>query len=118
MNDHSAPGLDVDSAGPIPLEEEMGRVFGKVAVIGAGVMGSGIAAHLANAGIPCLLLDIVPREVTPEEEKRGLTLESPEVRNRLALRGSGRLASNRRRDIRLDLLIRPFDAEVAHRIKR
>ncbi|MDY0058209.1 MAG: 3-hydroxyacyl-CoA dehydrogenase NAD-binding domain-containing protein [Myxococcota bacterium] len=63
----------------------MGRVFGKVAVIGAGVMGSGIAAHLANAGIPCLLLDIVPREVTPEEEKRGLTLESPEVRNRLAL---------------------------------
>lgn len=30
------------------------------AVIGAGVMGSGIAAHLANAGIPVLLLDIVP----------------------------------------------------------
>ncbi|MFZ5471738.1 MAG: 3-hydroxyacyl-CoA dehydrogenase NAD-binding domain-containing protein [Myxococcota bacterium] len=32
----------------------------KVAVLGAGVMGSGIAAHLANAGIPVLLLDIVP----------------------------------------------------------
>ena len=32
----------------------------KVAVLGAGVMGSGIAAHLANAGIPALLLDIVP----------------------------------------------------------
>jgi len=30
------------------------------AVLGAGVMGSGIAAHLANAGIPVLLLDIVP----------------------------------------------------------
>ncbi len=32
----------------------------KVAVIGAGVMGSGIAAHVANAGIPVTLLDIVP----------------------------------------------------------
>ena len=32
----------------------------RVAVLGAGVMGSGIAAHLANAGIPVLLLDIVP----------------------------------------------------------
>ncbi len=32
----------------------------KVAVIGSGVMGSGIAAHVANAGIPVLLLDIVP----------------------------------------------------------
>ncbi len=32
----------------------------KVCVIGAGVMGSGIAAHIANAGIPALLLDIVP----------------------------------------------------------
>ena len=30
------------------------------AVIGAGVMGAGIAAHLANAGVPVLLLDIVP----------------------------------------------------------
>lgn len=34
--------------------------IGKVAVIGAGVMGAGIAAHVANAGIPVLLLDIVP----------------------------------------------------------
>ncbi len=32
----------------------------KVAVLGSGVMGSGIAAHFANAGIPVLLLDIVP----------------------------------------------------------
>jgi 3-hydroxyacyl-CoA dehydrogenase len=32
----------------------------RVAVLGAGVMGSGIAAHCANAGIPVLLLDIVP----------------------------------------------------------
>ncbi len=65
----------------------MGREIRKVAVIGAGVMGSGIAAHLANAGIPSLLLDIVPRELTEEEKEKGLTMESPEVRNRLARNG-------------------------------
>src|SRR5688572_16576882 len=46
-------------------------------------MGAGIAAHLANAGIPTLLLDIAPKELTPDEEKKGLTLESKEVRNRI-----------------------------------
>ncbi len=34
----------------------------KVAVLGSGVMGSGIAAHIANAGIPVMLLDIVPKD--------------------------------------------------------
>ena len=34
----------------------------KVCVIGAGVMGAGIAAQVANAGVPVLLLDIVPKE--------------------------------------------------------
>ncbi|SES37632.1 3-hydroxyacyl-CoA dehydrogenase/enoyl-CoA hydratase family protein [Salipaludibacillus aurantiacus] len=56
----------------------------KVAVLGSGIMGSGIAAHLANIGIPTLLLDIVPRELTADEEKKGLTLEDKSVRNRLA----------------------------------
>src|SRR6185295_10630837 len=37
----------------------------RVAVLGAGVMGAGIAAHLANAGIPTRLLDIVPPEGGP-----------------------------------------------------
>lgn len=60
------------------------RTITKAAVIGSGVMGSGIAAHLANAGIPCLLLDIVPKSLTSDEEKAGLTLEHPKVRNRLA----------------------------------
>ena len=46
----------------------------KAAVLGAGVMGSAIAAHLANAGIPVLLLDIVPTELTDEERRRGQTL--------------------------------------------
>src|ERR1700748_1266353 len=36
------------------------RQINKVAVLGAGTMGSRIAAHLANAGLPVLLLDIVP----------------------------------------------------------
>lgn len=55
----------------------------KAAVLGAGTMGAGIAAHLANAGIPTMLLDIAPRELSPDEEKKGLTLESPQVRNRI-----------------------------------
>ena len=46
-------------------------------------MGAGIAAHLANAGIPTLLLDIAPSELTREEEAQSLTLESPAVRNRI-----------------------------------
>ncbi len=56
----------------------------KVAVLGSGVMGSTIAAHLANAGIPSLLLDIVPPSLLPEEEAAGLTMESRKVRNRIA----------------------------------
>ena len=39
----------------------MRRQIRKVAVLGSGVMGSGIAAHFANAGIPSLVLYIVPR---------------------------------------------------------
>src|SRR5712664_3595865 len=59
----------------------------KAAVLGAGTMGAQIAAHLANAGIPTLLLDIVPRELTADEQAKGLTLESPQVRNRIASAG-------------------------------
>jgi 3-hydroxyacyl-CoA dehydrogenase len=59
------------------------RQIKRVGVIGAGVMGATIAAHLANAGLEVLLLDIVPRELTGEEKERGLTLESPAVRNRI-----------------------------------
>jgi len=55
----------------------------RAAVLGAGTMGAGIAAHLANAGIPTLLLDIAPKELTPEEEKKGCALESLVVRNRI-----------------------------------
>lgn len=56
----------------------------KVAVIGSGIMGSGIAAHMANAGFQVWLYDIVPSSLTEKEQVLGLTLESIEVRNRLA----------------------------------
>jgi 3-hydroxyacyl-CoA dehydrogenase len=55
------------------------------AVIGSGVMGSGIAAHLANVGIPVWLLDMVPSQLLPQEEAAGLTLDHPKVRNRFAV---------------------------------
>ncbi len=63
----------------------------KAAVLGAGVMGSAIAAHLANVGIPSFLLDIVPPEMTEAEKKKGLTFESPAVRNRFAISGKNRI---------------------------
>ncbi|MCM3094023.1 MULTISPECIES: 3-hydroxyacyl-CoA dehydrogenase NAD-binding domain-containing protein [unclassified Cytobacillus] len=56
----------------------------KAAVLGSGVMGSGIAAHLANIGIPTLLLDIAPRELTDAEKAKGLSLENKAVRNRIS----------------------------------
>jgi len=59
----------------------------RVAVLGAGVMGQGIAAHLANAGIPSYLFDVAPRELTPQEEAAGLTLEDHKVRNRISEAG-------------------------------
>ncbi|MCJ8164777.1 3-hydroxyacyl-CoA dehydrogenase NAD-binding domain-containing protein [Pontibacter sp. E15-1] len=62
----------------------MKRIIKKVAVLGSGVMGSRIACHFANIGVQVLLLDIVPKELLPAEEKKGLTLESKAVRNRNA----------------------------------
>ncbi|MBI1750072.1 MAG: enoyl-CoA hydratase/isomerase family protein [Acidobacteria bacterium] len=63
------------------------RRIEKVAVLGAGTMGARIAAHLASAGVPCYLLDIVPKELTKDEAAKGLTLESPAVRNRIVNAG-------------------------------
>ncbi|MEW2922432.1 3-hydroxyacyl-CoA dehydrogenase/enoyl-CoA hydratase family protein [Muricauda sp. ANG21] len=61
----------------------MKRHINKVAVIGSGIMGSGIACHFANIGVEVLLLDIVPRELNEKEKAKGLTLEDKVVRNRL-----------------------------------
>ncbi len=63
----------------------------KAAVLGSGVMGSGIAAHLANIGIPTLLLDIAPKELTAEESAKGLALDSKAVKNRFASSALGKL---------------------------
>ncbi len=62
----------------------MSHKIKRAAVLGSGVMGSGIAAHLANIGIPTIMLDVVPRELTKKEEMNGLTLEDKQVRNRIA----------------------------------
>ena len=59
----------------------------KAAVLGAGVMGASIAAHLTNAGIGCVLLDIIPFELTEADKLKGLTERSPEWRNRFAANG-------------------------------
>jgi 3-hydroxyacyl-CoA dehydrogenase len=59
------------------------RRIKKVAIIGSGIMGSGIACHFANIGVEVLLLDIVPRELNDKEKAKGLTLEDTVVRNRL-----------------------------------
>ncbi len=61
----------------------MKRRINKVAIIGSGIMGSGIACHFANIGVEVLLLDIIPRELNDKEKKKGLTLEDKQVRNRL-----------------------------------
>ncbi|QPH38565.1 3-hydroxyacyl-CoA dehydrogenase/enoyl-CoA hydratase family protein [Pedobacter endophyticus] len=61
----------------------MKRSINKVAVLGSGIMGSRIACHFANIGVAVLLLDIAPKELTSEEQAKGLTLDKPDVKNRI-----------------------------------
>ena len=61
----------------------MNRKINKVAVIGSGIMGSGIACHFANIGIEVLLLDIVPNKLSDVEIKKNLSLDDKIVRNRI-----------------------------------
>ncbi len=61
----------------------MKRRIKKVAVIGSGIMGSGIACHFANIGVEVLLLDIVPNQLTDTEKKQGKSLKDTSVRNRI-----------------------------------
>ena len=60
-------------------------------------MGAQIAAHIANVGIPCDLLDIPPTELTPEERANHLTLDNPAVRNRIAQSALDRMKSAKTR---------------------
>ena len=61
----------------------MTRRIKKVAIVGSGIMGSGIACHFANIGVEVLLLDIVPKELNDKEKAKGVSLEDKVVRNRL-----------------------------------
>jgi 3-hydroxyacyl-CoA dehydrogenase len=61
----------------------MKRSIRRVAVLGSGVMGSAIACHFANIGCEVLLLDIAPKELTEEEQSKGLSLDSRVVKNRI-----------------------------------
>ncbi len=65
----------------------MSRRIERVAVLGAGVMGATIAAHMANVGLPTYLLDIVPFELTDDDKKKGWDENTPEFRNKLAAGG-------------------------------
>lgn len=87
----------------------MKRRINKVAIIGSGIMGSGIACHFANIGVEVLLLDIVPRELTEQEKKKGLTLEDKPVRNRLV--NDALLASLKSKPSPI------YHKDFAHRIK-
>jgi 3-hydroxyacyl-CoA dehydrogenase len=67
----------------------------RVVVVGAGTMGAALAAHLANAGAPTTLLDIVPTSLTPEETAAGLSLGDRKVRNRIVTQGFDRILKSR-----------------------
>lgn len=79
-----------------------------VTVIGAGTMGAAIAGQLANAGIPVTLLDVVPTTLTPDEERAGLTLSHPKVRNRIVQGGFERMSKARPNNL--------FTPDIAKRI--
>jgi len=67
----------------------------KAVVIGSGTMGAAIAAHLANVGVRVTLLDIVPNQLSPDEEKKGLTLADRVVRDRIVREGLERAIKSR-----------------------
>ena len=73
----------------------MANTINRVAVIGSGTMGGALAALCANAGLDVFLLDIVPSKLLPDEEKKGLTLQSPQVRNRIVNAGFDAMKKSR-----------------------
>ena len=79
---------------PVPAgDRQTNPRIDRVAVLGSGVMGATIAAHLANAGVRVLLLDVVPKAATAEEAAAGLSLDDAAVRNRIAAAGRAGLAN-------------------------
>jgi 3-hydroxyacyl-CoA dehydrogenase len=82
-------------AAGVPARRAMMSSFKKVCVIGAGVMGQGIAAHLANARIPVILLDIVPPKHTEADVKAGLDPGSRAFKNKFAAAGKDAIMKSR-----------------------
>jgi 3-hydroxyacyl-CoA dehydrogenase len=58
-------------------------------------MGGGIAALVAGAGIPVYLLDVAPEQISAEEERAGLKLDHPKVRNRIVAASLERLKKSK-----------------------
>lgn len=58
------------------------RNIKRAAVVGAGAMGASIAAHLANVGIPSLLLSILPPAIMDEDKNSGVYADDPDFRNK------------------------------------
>ncbi|TDM00218.1 MAG: 3-hydroxyacyl-CoA dehydrogenase [Flavobacteriaceae bacterium] len=86
----------------------MKKHINHVTVLGSGVMGTGIACHFANIGVQVLMLDIVPRELAPEDTAKGLTMESPAFRNKIAAHHLGEAMKNKPAAL--------YDASFASRI--
>lgn len=59
------------------------KTIKRAAVLGSGVMGGQIAAHLVNVGIPTIMMDLVPKALTDKEKQKGWSLEDTIVRNRI-----------------------------------
>ena len=90
------------------------KPIGSAAVLGAGVMGAAIAAHLANAGIPCLLLDMKSTEPDEQDAKQGIGPGDPRLANRFAIRGLERALKAKPASFfspRLRSLVRPGNFE-------
>ena len=66
------------------MQEELYHKIKRAAVVGAGTMGAQIAAHFANVGIPCDLLDILPNEVASEEHENNSDRNRKVYRNFIA----------------------------------
>lgn len=69
----------------------MPKEIKKVAVLGSGLMGGGIAALAAAVGAEVVMLDIAPRELTQEDRDKGWTLETKEFRNKIVQAGLDRV---------------------------